>query len=59
MMKNPTEYGNTEEEEANIMTYFDCHDTINAERYEKYFEIVCKFLKLQSQNREKDSSNLG
>ena len=44
MMKSPTEDGNTEEEKASIMTGFEYHDTINAERYEKYFEIVCKFL---------------
>ena len=45
MMKSTIEDGNTEEEEASIMTDFDYHDTINAERYEKYFETICKFLK--------------
>ena len=48
MMKSPIEDGNTEEEEASIMTDFDYLDTINAERYEKYFEIVCKLLKPDS-----------
>ena len=35
MMKGPVEDGNTEQEEASIMTDFDYYDTINAERYEK------------------------
>ena len=48
MMKSPIEDGNTEEEEASIMTDFDYHDTINAERYEKYFETICKLLKPNS-----------
>ena len=48
MMKSPIEDGNTEEKEARIMTDFDYHDTINAERYEKYFETVCKLLKPNS-----------
>ena len=47
-MKSPTEDGNTEEEKASFMTDFDYHDTINAERYEKYFETVCKLLKPNS-----------
>ena len=47
-MKSPIEDGNTEEKEARIMTDFDYHDTINAERYEKYFETVCKLLKPNS-----------
>ena len=48
MMKSPIEDSNAEEEEASIMTDFDCYDTINAERYEKYFETVCKLLKPNS-----------
>ena len=44
-MKIPTEDGNTEQEEASSMTDFDYHDTINMEKYEKYFETVCKLLK--------------
>ena len=48
MMKSPTEDGSREEEEASIMTDFNYHDTINAERYEKYFETVCKLLKPNS-----------
>ena len=48
MMESPVEDGNTEEEEASIMTDFDYHDTINAEMYEKYFETVCKLLKTNS-----------
>ena len=30
------------------MTDFDYHGTINAERYEKYFETICKLLKPNS-----------
>ena len=48
MMKSSSEDGNTEEEEASIMTDFGYHDTVNAERYEKYFETVCKLLKPNS-----------
>ena len=36
LMKTPIEDSNTDEEEASIMNDFDYHDTINAERYEKY-----------------------
>ena len=48
MMKSPIENGNTEDKEASIMTDFDHQETINAERYEKYFETVCKLLKPNS-----------
>ena len=48
MMKSPIDDGNTEEEEASIMTDFGYHDTINAESYENYFETVCKLLKPNS-----------
>ena len=48
MMKSPIKDGNTEEEEASIMTDLDYHDTINAEMYEKYFETFCKLLKPNS-----------
>ena len=48
MMKSPIKDGNTEEEEASIMTDFDHHDIINAEMYEKYFETFCKLLKPNS-----------
>ena len=47
-MKSPIEDGSTEEEEASIITDFDYHYAINAERYEKYFETVCKLLKPNS-----------
>ena len=47
-MKSPVEDGNTEEEEASIMTVFDYHDIINAERYEKYVETICKLLEPKS-----------
>ena len=36
------------EEEAGILEDFDCHDNINSESYEKYFENVCKLLKPNS-----------
>ena len=47
-MKSYIEDGSTEEEEASIMTDIDYHDTINEERYEKYFETVRKLLKPNS-----------
>ena len=37
-----------QEEEAGILEDFNCHDNINAESYEKYFENVCKLLKPNS-----------
>ena len=46
--KNNGEDGNTEREEEGIMHDFDCHDTINTESYEKYFENICKLLKPNS-----------
>ena len=36
------------EEEAGILEDFDHHDNIIVESYEKYFENVCKLLKLNS-----------
>ena len=43
MMKSPIKDGNTEEEEASIMTDFDYHDTINAEMYEKILKPFASF----------------
>ena len=48
LTKSPIEDDNINEEEASIMTDFDYYDTISAERYEKYFETVCKLLKPNS-----------
>ena len=48
VLKNNGEDENTEREEERIMHDFDCHDTINAESCEKYFENICKLLKPNS-----------
>ena len=48
MPKNNGEDENTEREEEGIIHDFNYHDTINAERYEKYFQNICKLLKPNS-----------
>ena len=48
VLKNNVEDEKTERDEEGIMHDFGCHDTINAESYEKYFENICKLSKPNS-----------